>query len=441
MTAAVDHYLAVREELALPGHGLPWLNALRDRGAARFRAKGFPTLRDEDWRHTNVRPIQKRAFVPVDVALDESLETQLAGFELPGLDAHRVVFVDGHYSPALSDVRELPQGVTLEPLADALQSDPARVQAALAARVPTEESAFVALNTAFVKDGLYLCVADGCELPRPVEVIYFNTDRGGQLVQPRNLLIAGRDSRLSVVERYISAGGAGHFTNAVTELTAAESARVEHTRMQEESGKALHVGAVFVRLDAGARVVANNVALGSQLARTDVAVELAGEGSNCDLNGIYLANGRQHIDNFTQVDHRVPDCSSDEFYKGVLDERARAVFRGRIIVHQDAQQTDAQQQNRNLLLSEDAEIDTKPQLEIYADDVKCSHGATVGQLDENAMYYLRSRGIDEVTARSLLTYAFAADVIGRFELKPVRERVESVLSRKLFGVDRLEELV
>ena len=220
-----------------------------------------------------------------------------------------------------------------------------------------------------------------------------------------------------------------------------QSAIAEHTKLQEESNKAFHVGGIFVHLNADAQAISNNVALGSLIARTDLSVKLTAEGGKCSLNGVYLANGRQHIDNFTQVDHQRPNCTSDEFYKGVLDNRARAVFRGRVIVHQDAQYTDAEQENRNLLLSDDAEIDTKPQLEIYADDVKCSHGATVGQLDEDALYYLRSRAIDETTARSLLTYAFAGDVVSRFSLKPIRRRVENVLSKKLFGVNRIEELV
>jgi Fe-S cluster assembly protein SufD len=216
---------------------------------------------------------------------------------------------------------------------------------------------------------------------------------------------------------------------------------VEHTRLQEEGAEAFHVGGVFVRVNGDSRVVSNNLALGSMIARTNLNVVLADEGACCELNGLYLGSGRQHIDNFTQVDHQQPNCKSDQLYKGVLNDRARAVFHGRVVVHEGAQHTDARQQNRNLLLSANAEVDTKPQLEIYADDVKCSHGATVGQLDEDAMYYMRTRGIDVTTARSLLTWAFAADVISRVSSGPVRNHVEGVLGRKLFSVDRLEDLV
>lgn len=441
MNAAVDHYLSVREELTLPGQGVAWLDALREQGMQRFQAVGFPTLRDENWRYTNVRSIQKKEFKPVIKVAENAVQTHLADTLLPGLQSHRIVFVNGQYCPGLSASGDLPAGVRAESLAAVVKTSPQLVERWLGSCTPESAHGFLALNTAFVQDGLYLNIADNCDVDAPIEVIFFSTEQGGQLVQPRNLYVIGRQSKVNIIERYISAGGDSHLTNAVTELVALESAQVEHTKLQEEGGKAFHVGGVFMHLDANTRVVSNNVALGSLIARTDLCVSFVAEGALCNLNGVYLGNGRQHIDNFTQVEHRQPNCSSDEFYKGVLDDRARAVFHGRVVVHQDAQHTDAQQQNRNLLLSENAEVDTKPQLEIYADDVKCAHGATVGQLDEDAMYYLRSRAIDEVTARSLLTYAFAGDVIQRFSLKPVRDQVESVLSRKLFGVDRLEELV
>ena len=441
MNAAVDHYLSVREELTLPGRGVTWLDALREQGMQRFQTVGFPTLRDENWRYTNVRSIQKQEFKPVTAVEEHNLQAHLFATLLKGLESHRIVFVNGQYCPGLSATVDLPAGVTGESLAAVVNESPQSVERRLGSLTPESADGFLALNTAFVQDGLYLNVADNCDVDAPIEIIFFNTEQGGQLVQPRNLYIIGRHSKVNIIERYISAGGDSHLTNAVTELVALESAQVEHTKLQEEGDKAFHVGGVFMHLDANARVVSNNVALGSLIARTDLCVSLAAEGAGCDLNGVYLGNGRQHIDNFTQIEHRQPNCTSDEFYKGVLDDRARAVFHGRIVVHQDAQHTDAQQQNRNLLLSENAEVDTKPQLEIYADDVKCAHGATVGQLDEDAMYYLRSRAIDAVTARSLLTYAFAADVIHRFSPKPLRDHVESVLSRKLFGVERLEELV
>ena len=441
MTAAVDHYLSIQKEHALPGRGIAWVDNLREQGVNEFKAHGFPTIQHEDWRYTNIRQIQKQPFAPVDARIDSTLREQLSHCLLPGLESHRIVFIDGHYSAALTDEVLLPKGVHAQSLATAIQSGSVEVEKTLGSCALLQENSFSALNTAFVEDGLYLSVNEDCVVERPIEIVFFNTERGGQLVQPRNLLVFGKRSRTKIIERYVSLADASYFTNSITEMVLHQSAITEHTKLQEESNKAFHIGGIFVRLSADAQAISNNVALGSLIARTDLSVKLTAEGGKCSLNGVYLANGRQHIDNFTQVDHQQPNCKSDEFYKGVLDNRARAVFRGRVIVHQDAQYTDAQQENRNLLLSDDAEIDTKPQLEIYADDVKCSHGATVGQLDEDALYYLRSRAIDETTARSLLTYAFARDVVSRFSLKPIRQRVESVLSKKLFGVNRIEELV
>ena len=440
MNAAVDHYLAVHKESVLPGKGLPWLDALRDEGIHRFKDVGFPTLKDEDWRHTNVRPIQKQQFKPAVSAIELDEET-LSQSELAGLDAYRFVFINGRYSETLSGLKGLPAGVTADSLATTAAAGAIEVRKFLGSVAPQHGSGFVALNTAFVEDGLYLKVDEDCVVDKPIELVFVNNESAGQLIQPRNLFILDRCSKVEIIEHYVSLGTNSYFTNAVTELIAQDSAVVEHTKIQDEGSKSFHVGGVFMQLQSDAQIVSNNIALGSLIGRTDLLVNLAAAGGQCDLNGVYLANGRQHIDNFTQVDHQQPDCRSDEYYKGVLDERARAVFRGRVIVHQDAQHTDAQQQNRNLLLSQDAEIDTKPQLEIYADDVKCSHGATVGQLDDAAMFYLRTRAIDKITARSLLTYAFAADIISRFSLKPIRDHVENVLSRKLFGGNRLEELV
>jgi Fe-S cluster assembly protein SufD len=440
LTASVEHYVSARQGLTLPGSGLAWLDALRDAGSRSFRQSGFPTLKDENWRYTNIRPILKQPFTPVAATADAPGSQEIAKYTLPELHSHRIVFVDGRYAPALSDLDHLPQGITVESMADAVTSGLDGVEEWLGKCMPEEFGGFTALNTAFIEDGLYLHVARDHSIELPVEVIFFNTAAGGQLVQPRNLYIVGENSHVHIIERYVSAGGT-HLTNPVTELVARGSAVVEHTRMQEEDAGAFHVGGVFVRLNGDSRVISNNMALGSMIARTDLNVVLAGEGACCELNGMYLGSGRQHIDNFTQVDHLVPNCKSDELYKGVLNDRSRAVFHGRVVVHQDAQHTDARQQNRNLLLSGNAEVDTKPQLEIYADDVKCSHGATVGQLDEDAMYYMRTRGVDATTARSLLTWAFAADVISRVSSRPVRNHIEGVLGHKLFGVDRLEDLV
>ena len=440
MTTPVEHYVSARQELVLPGSGQAWLDALRDAGASSFRESGFPTVRDENWRYTNIRPILKQTFAPVAPAGDGSGDEDIAKFTLPELHSHRLVFIDGHYAPALSSIGQVPEGISVESMANAVLGGLEGVGQWLGKCMPEAGDGFTSLNTAFIEDGLYLHVARDHHVELPVEVVFFNTEAGGQLVQPRNLYVVGENSQVHIIERYVSAGGS-HLTNSVTELVACGSAVVEHTRLQEEGAGAFHVGGLFVRANGDSRVVSNNLALGSMIARTNLNVVLADEGACCELNGLYLGSGRQHIDNFTQVDHQQPNCKSDQLYKGVLNDRARAVFHGRVVVHEGAQHTDARQQNRNLLLSANAEVDTKPQLEIYADDVKCSHGATVGQLDEDAMYYMRTRGIDVTTARSLLTWAFAADVINRVSSRPVRNHVEGVLGHKLFSVDRLEDLV
>jgi Fe-S cluster assembly protein SufD len=304
------------------------------------------------------------------------------------------------------------------------------------------EHGFRALNSAFLQDGLFLYVPDGCQLDKPVELCCIQQNDDEEIAsQPRHLVIAGEGARVTLIERYLSTHEGRYLTNSLTEVFAQRDARVEHYKLQEESARGYHIGGWLIEQQAGSQVFTHNVALGGAIARTDIRARLEGAGAHCGLTGVYVLNGRQHVDNHTRVEHKVADTSSNEFYKGVLDDRSRAVFHGRVVVHPDAQHTDARQQNRNLLLSDDAEVDTKPQLEIYADDVACSHGATVGQLDEDALYYLKTRGVDEQTARSLLTFAFANEVIDKFELAPLRNYVEHELTNKMFEIDDLEEIL
>lgn len=438
----MDSLLEGLSELPLPATGVDWVEALRDSALTSFKETGLPNTRDEDWKYTNVKPIVKRQFRPTgprQTGIDTGI---LAGCAIEGLDCHRAVFVNGFFSEALSDLHGLPPEVEVQGLARALNERPQALSAALGRVMPERAHGFTSLNTAYLTDGAYIRVPTGVILDRPVELLYFNTGTDpAPVVQPRNLIVMEPSSEACVLERYLGVGGGTYLTNAVTELSVQDNATIEHYKLQEESAQAYHVGGSFLTLQRDARAISHNIAVGAAIARTDLRAVLAAEGAHCEMNGLYLANGRQHMDNHTQIDHEQPRCTSDEYYKGVLDERARAVFHGRIVVHQDAQHTDAQQQNRNLLLSPDAEIDTKPQLEIYADDVKCSHGATVGQLDPDSVFYLRSRAIDEPTARLLLTYAFANDVIGRCTLQPLRARLEHILTQKLFHARDLEELV
>ena len=432
-----DHYLAefARVRATLPGQRLPWLTDMREQALAMFRSKGFPTLRDEDWKYTSVAQIEQGRFelAPIAATATDSVDAaQIAALALPG--AQLLVFVDGRHAPALSRIGALPAGVTLACLAEVLEREPqqlqARLQALLGHRTHDDRSAFAALNAACMADGAYLHLAPGATLDTTLQLL-FVASAANLATHCRNLVIAEQDSRACIVEHHATLGAARYFTNVVTDIVAGRGAEIEHHKLQQESPKAFHIAAVNADLGEGSRLVSSSFALGGALARTDITVGLNAEGAECALDGLYMADGRQHVDHHTRIDHNRPHGTSREFYKGVLAGAARAVFNGKVIVHPDAQHSDALQTNRNLLLSEQAEVDTKPQLEIWADDVKCGHGATVGQLDDEQIFYLRSRGMDAAAARAVLTYAFAAEVVERVRLTPLRTRLEQLLRARL----------
>lgn len=434
-----DHYLAQFAEAKsrLPGAALPWLREKREAAIARFAQRGFPTTRDENWKYTSVRPIEKQPFsldAPRGQAVTPALLATL-GFDLP---AHRLVFVNGRLDAALSALGTLPAGISVRSLRDAIAQAPGELEGRLGATVDVSAHPFAALNTAFMDDGAFVALCAGTVLDIPLHLLFVTTGDG--VAHPRVLVVAGENSQATIIEQYVGIGDHVYFNNAVTEVTAGEGASIEHYKLQQEGVKGLHVAGLHVRQEKDSRFVSHSVSLGGALVRNDITALLAASGSECTLNGLYLAAGRQHVDYHTVIDHACSQTASREFYKGILDGRSRGVFNGRVLVRQDAQKTDAQQTNKNLLLSADAEIDTKPQLEIYADDVKCAHGATVGQLSEDAIYYLRSRGIDAVTARSVLTYAFADEIIRKMRLAPVRARLEQLLLTQLPGSVRAEEL-
>jgi Fe-S cluster assembly protein SufD len=419
------HYLDdfLRHKGTLPGQHLPWLARLREEALKQFLSTGFPALRDEDWKYTSVAPIENGRFTlatgrpeVIDIARIEALA--LSG-------AHLLVFVDGRHAPALSRIDTLPAEVNVASLDTMLESQPECIEAQFSGTAPYPSS-FAALNAACMTDGAYIHLAQGAVLDRPIHLL-FVTSSANLAAHPRNLLVAEPDSRASIVEHHIALGSPTYFTNAVTKIVLGRGAQIEHHKLQQESSKAFHIAAISAELAENSRFVSNSYALGSALARTDIQVGLNGEGAECTLDGLYMANGRQHIDHHTRIDHSRPRGTSREFYKGVLGGASRAVFNGKVIVHPGAQQSDAAQTNRNLLLSGQAEIDTKPQLEIWADDVKCSHGATVGQLDADQIFYLRSRGMDDAAARALLIYAFAAEMVERVALQPLRERLDGLL--------------
>lgn len=417
----------IRHQGTLPGRHLSWMVGLREDAMRRFLATGFPTLRDEDWKYTSVAQIEKIRFtLAADTAAGVD-PAQIEALALPG--ARLLVFVDGRHSPALSRIDGLPAGVTIASLAALLENDPRRLEATLR-RSALDAAGFSALNAACVTDGAYIHLTSGAVLEEPIQLL-FVASTANLACHSRNLVVAEADSRAAIVEHHAALGTPTYFTNTVTGIEVGRGARIDHHQLQQESTKAFHIALTTAKLAENSRFVSTSSALGGALARTDIQVELGGEGAECTLDGLYVADGRQHIDHHTRIDHARAHGSSREFYKGVLGGASRAVFNGKVIVRPDAQQTDASQTNRNLLLSEQAEVDTQPQLEIWADDVRCSHGATVGQLDADQIFYLRSRGMTDPAARALLTYAFAAEMIERIGLIPLRERLDALLRARL----------
>ncbi len=429
---AVAHYLEVMRSTRarLPGSGIPWMQRLRDVAAARLCECGFPTARWEDWKYFDSQALQKRAFKPAAKGINTITQRNLEPYLFEALDAHRLVFVDGHYTPELSRVDELPEGVIIEPLAQALPHHVDIIESHLAQYADLDTNPFVALNTMLMSDGVFIHLSPGAVIEAPIHLLYFGTINEGT-AQLRNLIIAGEGSEATVIEHYASAADLAYWTNAVTEIAVSENASVEHYKLEEEGDKAFHVATVQVRQDRDSRFISHNASLGGRLARNDINTRLDGENAQCALNGLYVIKGRQHVDNHTRIDHDKPRTASRELYKGVLDGWSRGVFNGKVIVHKNAQLTDSNQANHNLLLSPNAEADPKPQLEIFADDVKCAHGATVGQLDQDALYYLRSRGVPAAEARALLTFAFANDVIAHMRLEPIRARLEIMIRKRL----------
>ena len=411
------------------GRSLPWLRELRESAFARFCEVGFPTTHDEDWRFTNVSAIARTAF---ELAGAKKLaKDRLDEFRAPGA-AYQLVFVNGHFDRELSSVGNLAPGVKVNGLADELGSNSSAVESHLGRYLNTQGDAFSALNTAFAEDGGYVHVRKGIVLDAPIYLLFISTASDKPLMtHPRNLIVIEQEAQATVVEDYVSIGESTAFCNAATELIVGENAVVSHYMIEREHQRAFNVSTLRIQQERSANVSSHSVLLGGGLVRNNVHPVLAGEGGECLINGLFIGNGHQHLDNYMLVEHASPHCGSRQFYNGILDCHSHGVFHGRIVVHKDAQKTDAKQTNRNLLLSDDAQIDTKPQLEIYADDVKCTHGATIGQIEENALFYLRSRGIDEVSARKLLLMAFASECMDRMKASPAREHVQKLIHEHL----------
>ena len=426
-TQAPEKYLEVFDQFNNRANAVQsrWLHLLRQDAFARFSETGFPTTHDEDWRFTNVTAVSNTAF---ELAGAEALsKEQLEPFGASQFDCC-LVFVNGLFSQELSTVAALPKGVTVGSLAGQLKNDPAAVEQHLGQYLNTQRDSFAALNTAFIEDGAYVHVPRGVVVETPIYALYVTVPGAKPTMNhPRTLIVAEESSQVTVVEDYVSLGEGTTFSNAATELVAGDNANVSHYMIVREGDQSYNFSTLRIQQGRSANVATHSLLLSGALVRNNVHPVLAGEGSECLINGLFMANGRQHMDNYMLVEHASPHCDSRQFYNGILNGQSHGVFHGRIIVHKDAQKTDAKQTNRNLLLSDDAQIDTKPQLEIYADDVKCTHGATIGQVDENALFYLRSRGLAEAAARHVLLLAFANECLDRMNSPQVRDHLEKLV--------------
>ncbi|MCW5943098.1 MAG: Fe-S cluster assembly protein SufD [Fimbriimonadaceae bacterium] len=421
------HFSAVADRL--PGRGLGWLERQREQARADFRRLGIPTTKHEEWRYTPLRDFSSIDFAPRAIACDVP---ELASHPIYGIEAFRLVFKNGVYDPD-GGLGECPMGVRVLRLADALAQEDPLVRDHLGQYAKAHEHPFVALNTALFEDGVVVHVSRNAVVETPIHLVFASkTSHAPFAAHPRVLIVVEPGAEATVLESHLGFGGV-YLSNPVVEVIVGENAKLEHTKLQDESLEAYHIATIDGLQGSDSVYTSNSVQYGAKLGRTDLNVFLNGQNVECWLNGVYVGMGSQLLDNHTRLDHAQPNGNSFEVYKGILDERSNGVFNGKIYVHQDAQKTDAKQTNQALLLSRNATIETKPQLEIYADDVKCTHGATVGQLDAESTFYLRSRGIPEATAKSLLTYAFASEVLERIGNEAVREITERMLYAKLGG--------
>ncbi len=427
-TAKASWYAAEYSNIApiLCGQSLLWLEEQRLKALSQFSEQGFPSSHEEEWRYTNVSAIEKKLFSPTINKTINLVDIEwLKLYQLQ--EAWSVVLVDGHFSAELSSLEDLPVDVLVMGMADALQKLPETLENYINQSVNIDENSFIAFNTAWFTDGLFVSVNAKRILEKPIQVLHVATQQD-VLAATRTVIILDKMAEASIIETYVGYDNA-YLSSTVTEVFVGQNAHLTLYKMQCESEKAYHFGGIYVKQDRDAHFTHHNFAFGALLARSDIHTDLD-HASECELNGLYLGVKRQHIDSHTRINHIKPHGISRELYKGVLDDRARGVFQGRVIVAKDAQQTDSQMNNRNLLLSDDAEADSKPQLEIYADDVKCGHGVTVGQLDEKSIFYLQSRCIDEEVARNILTFAFANEMVDRIKIKALHEMIlEQVLIR------------
>lgn len=417
-------------EKRLNGSKSKEIHHIRKEALNRFGQLEFPTQKDEEWKYTNISPLLKHNFVPSSGKV--SVEKEFVKSKLFDEIGHSlIVFVNGYYAEKHTNLHNLPGGVVLGSLSEAIKNNSPLIEEHFTKYAHHQNNIFTALSTAYTDDGAFIYVPDGKIVEDPVHIIYItSSDDDKIIVQPRNLFIAGKNSQVTIIEHYVSTGESIYFTNAVTEIIADESTVVDHIKLQEESINAFHIARMEVNQERNSNFSSHLISIGAALTRNDFNSRFNDESGECTLNGLYMIEGNQLFDAHTLIDHAMPHCNSHEHYKGILNDKSRGVFNGKVIVRPDAQKTNAFQQNNNILLSNDALVNTKPQLEIFADDVKCSHGATIGQLDEEARFYLKSRGIGEEASRAILLHAFASDVITSIKTESLRNYLEKIITER-----------
>ncbi|MBL7993816.1 Fe-S cluster assembly protein SufD [bacterium] len=409
------------------------IHDLRKQALEQFLTLDFPNSKNEDWKYTNIEPILNHTFETSPNKVSNQVKAKsIEAFAIADTSA-QLVFVDGRFSESLSNIGVMPTGVTIKNLSDALSENNDKIQTAISERLKSNKNIFTALNSAFILDGVYIEIAEHAILEKPIYVLHVSASHETSLFnQPYNLITVGQNAQVSIVENYASLSDGSVFINSFTDIAVGADAKVDYVKIQQENTKSYHIGSTEIHQHRNSHFTHRLITSGGALVRNVIQVHLDAKGIESTLDGVYLTNGTQHVDNRTIIHHAKPNCNSHELYKGILDGKSSGVFNGKIIVHPDAQKTDAKQSNKNILLSQDAVMNTKPQLEIFADDVKCTHGATIGRLEEESLFYLRSRGIGKEQAKNMLTYAFAGEIISRVGHEPTRTYLDELL------LDRLE---
>jgi len=417
-------------EKRLNGGKESFVHTKRKEALSNFSRLEFPTIKDEEWKYTSIVPLLKYNFVP-SYEKKEVSKDFIKSLLFDELEHSLIVFINGRYSVEHSDLLNLPKGVIVGSIAEEMKKNNEVLQKHFGKYANYQDHIFTALSTAYTDDGAFIYVPIGKIVEEPIHIVFIASSGNEKiLVQPRNLFVAEKSSQVTIIEHYVSADEGVHFTNAVTEIVAEENAVVDHIKLQEESKKAFHIARMEVDQERNSNFASHLISTGADLSRNEFNARFNDEGGECKLNGLFMIDGTQLFDAHTLMDHAKPHCNSHEHYKGILDEKSRGVFNGKVIVRQDAQKTNAFQENNNILLSDEALVNTKPQLEIFADDVKCSHGATIGQMDEDAKFYLESRGIGEETSKSILLHAFASDVITSIKIESIRNYIEEIITKK-----------